>query len=115
MIHRLFRPIACVAMLAIITSCGGNLATTAASLTPAVLSPETVASLRTWCARGQPLLDIARGQTLSPHARDIADVVGPYCAAMAAGQVPATTDANTPAWLPKNIAGLAAALGLSLR
>ena len=107
-------PLACTLAL-MIASCGGNPAPIAASQTPAVVSPEVVASLRTWCTRGAQLIAIAQGQNLSPQAREIAGVVGPYCAIMAAGQVPPTTDANTASWLPANIAGLAAALGLSLR
>lgn len=103
------------ASLLALASCGGNLGPVAASLAPAVLSPETIATMRIWCTRGAPLLAIAQGQNLSPAAREIADQVGPYCAALTAGQIPPTTDANTPSWLPKNIVGLAQALGLSLR
>lgn len=98
-----------------LVSCGGNLAPVAASLTPAVVSAETVVTLRTWCQRGAPLIDIARGQNLSSAAREIADVVAPYCAAMTAGQVPVTTDANTGAWLAQNLNGLSRLLGLALR
>ena len=112
MIRRL---IAACTLCVVVASCGGNLAPIAASLTPAVVSPEVLASLRTWCARGAPLIAIAQGQNLSPQAREIADVVGPYCAIMAAGKVPPATDANTASWLPQNLVGIAAALGLSLR
>lgn len=103
------------ASLLALASCGGNLAPFAASLAPAILSSETVATMRTWCARGAPLIAIARSQNLSPQAREIADTVEPYCRALTAGQLPPTTDQNTPSWLPTNIAGLAQALGLSLR
>lgn len=109
------RYLTAVALPIALASCGGNLAPVAASLTPAIVSPEVVAGLRTWCARGAPLIAIAQGQNLSPQARQIADTVAPYCAALTAGTVPATTDGNTANWLPTNIAGLAQALGLSLR
>lgn len=109
MIRRL--SIACTLPLAL-AACGGNLA---ATLTPSVLSPDTVASLRTWCSRGAPLIALARGQNMMPAAREIADVVGPYCDALMAGQIPPTTDGNTAAWLPTNIAGLGQALGITLR
>lgn len=108
---RRFAPVAICLALA---SCGGNLAPVAASLAPAVLSPETIATMRTWCQRGQPLIAIAKGQTMMPEARVIAETVEPYCAALAAGQVPPTTDSNTPQWLPTNLMGLSRALGLSL-
>lgn len=108
------RFLAAISLLAL-ASCGGNVAPVAASLTPAVLPAETVATLRTWCARAQPLIAIAQGAgVVVPQAKAIVDEVGPYCAIMAAGQVPPTTDANTASWLPTNIAGLAAALGLSI-
>lgn len=109
--NRKILALACILPLA---GCG-NLASIGASLTPAVLSAETAASLRTWCQRGQPLLDIARGQTLLPAASEIAEHVAPYCTTLLGGTVPATTDGNTPSWLPKNLLGLAAALGLSMR
>jgi hypothetical protein len=103
--------IACILPLAL-ASCGGNLAPVAATLAPAFLSPETVATMRTWCNRGAPLFAIAQAQTISPQAKEIAATVEPYCRAIVAGQVPPTTDANTPTWLPQNLAGLAAALGV---
>ena len=108
------RFLAAASMLAL-ASCGGNVAPVAASLTPAVLPAETVATLRSLCAKAQPLIAIAQGVgVVLPQAKEIVDEVGPYCAVMAAGQIPATTDANTPKWLPTNIAGLAQALGPSL-
>lgn len=109
--NRKILALACILPLA---GCG-NLPSIGAALTPAVVSAETAASLRTWCARGQPLIDIARGQNLSAAAREIGDFVGPYCLAMNAGAVPATTDANTGAWLAQNIGGLSRLLGLAMR
>lgn len=110
------KPIIAAAFLLALASCGGNLAPVAASLTPAVVSPETVATLRSWCQRGAPLIAIAQGMgAVSPQAKSIVDEVGPYCSIMAAGAIPATTDRNTVNWLPTNISGLAAALGVSLR
>lgn len=106
-------PIFCATLA--LASCGGNLAPVAASLAPAVLSPETIASLRTWCERGAPLIAVAKGQTMIPEAAEIAKTVEPYCRELAAGQIPSTTDANTAQWLPANLIGMAAALGLSLR
>jgi hypothetical protein len=96
-----------------LAGCGA--AQLAATVTRASVSAETVATLQSYCQRGAPLISIARGQNLSAKASEIAGAVGGYCDALGAGQVPATTDANTTNWLPTNLAGLAQALGLSLR
>jgi hypothetical protein len=102
-------PLACIFPLAL-ASCGGSLAPVAAALSPAVLSAETISSMRTWCARGAPLFAIAKVQTISPAAREIATAVEPYCGALSVGALPATTDSNSPAWLLRNLDGLAQAV-----
>lgn len=115
MIRRLASALAACTLSVAVASCGGNLAPIAASLAPAVASPETIATMRTWCARGATVINIAESQSTIPAAKEIARFVGPFCLALASGQVPATTDANSPDWLAKNIVGLSQALGLSLR
>lgn len=90
-----------------LTSCGGNIAPIAAGLTVSAVSPETVARLASLCRAAGPSLNIARSMGALPPgaAQAILAEVGPYCAIMAAGQTPATTDANTLHWLTQNLEG----------
>lgn len=90
----------------------GTPAETVARLAPAVVSPETMATMRTWCTRGAPLIAMAQGQNVIPAAREIAETAAPFCAALTAGQVPLTVDTNSPDWLAKQITGLGQSLGL---
>lgn len=113
MANKMVRLGVAVAMVLTAAGCGGMPAGVVTGLAPAVLSADTIATLRSSCSRAAPLLALAQSSIVPPQAREIAAVVAPYCASLAAGQVPATTDANTPTWLPANLAGLARALGMA--
>jgi hypothetical protein len=86
-----------------------------AALTPAVLSPQTISTMQTWCSRGAPLIAMAEGQSVIPAAAEIAAVIAPFCRSLTAGQVPPTVDANSADWLARNVVGLSQRLGLTLR
>ena len=99
----------CVAALA---GCNGP-AQQAAAVVAASVSPQALSTMRTTCDRAAPLLAIAQGLSVVPEAKVVAGFVAPFCTALAAGQVPATADANSLSWLEKNLAGLRVMLPLT--
>lgn len=104
-----------VALTVPLAACPGqNLPGLVAAAAPAALSPQTIATMQTWCSRGAPLIQIAQGQNIIPAGKEIAGFVGPFCASLAAGQVPPSADVHSADWLASNIVGLARSLGFSL-
>lgn len=96
------RFLAAASMLAL-ASCGGNLAPIAASLTPAVLPAEQLAKIQRACQLAGSALDVAAAANMPAQVRETAVYPKAYCDQLLAGMVPATTDANTPAWFDKTI------------
>jgi hypothetical protein len=68
-----------------------------------VLPPAELAKMRDVCAVATPLLETAE-QAPDKTVSNTASSPAEYCRELNAGQVPPTTDANTPKWLPKAIA-----------
>jgi len=103
--NRKLLPLACI--LPILASCsGGNLAPTAASLTPVVLSPAQIAKVQQTCQVAGPMLAVAADPSMPELVSESAVDGDAYCRTLLAGTVPVTTDANTPSWLPKVVEGV---------
>lgn len=78
----------------------------AAAVTPAVLSADQVAGLADTCMKASPALSIAASPGMPAQVRETAVYPQAYCAELSKGTLPATTDANTPSWLPGTLAAL---------
>lgn len=81
----------------------------AATISAAVLPPADLATVQQTCQAAGPLLDAAAAPTMPATVSDTAIPAQAYCQQLAAapqGQVPATTDSNTPSWLPAVISGV---------
>ena len=103
--NRKLLPLACI--LPILASCsGGNLAPTAASLTPVLLTPAQLAAVRPVCARSGPALNAASAPNLPAVVKETAIDAAAFCNAINAGQVPPTADSNSSPWLDRVIAAL---------
>lgn len=75
--------------------------TTAATITPAVLPPAQVERIASTCRSAQPALAVAAAPGMPAQLRNTAVYPAAYCdQLLASGQLPPTTDANTPSWLP---------------
>jgi hypothetical protein len=80
--------------------------TGAAVASGVVLSPAQLASIEELCQASLPGLTAAVSPSLPASVTQTATYAQAYCQEMVAGGVPATTDANTPTWLPKVIAAV---------
>ena len=78
----------------------------AAMVTPAVLSSGQVTTLRQTCQIAGPALAVAAQPTMPAQVSETALPAAAYCQQLNAGILPATTDSNTPTWLPKVIRGV---------
>ena len=103
--NRKLLPLACI--LPILVSCsGGNLAPTAASLTPVALSPAQIAKVQQTCQVAGPMLAVAADPSMPATVAQTATYGDAYCRQLLAGSVPSTTDSNTPSWLPRVVEGV---------
>lgn len=92
------------AALMMVTACSAP--QFAATVTPAALPPAQLAKVQQTCQVAQPMLVVAADPSLPANVAQTAAYGAAYCQQLLAGTVPATTDANTPAWLPKVIEGV---------
>jgi hypothetical protein len=100
---RLAIPLACILAIAL-SSC--SLPQLAAFFTPAALSADQFAKVQRGCQLAAPALEVAVTPGLPEKVRETAIYPKAYCDQLLAGTVPATTDANTPAWFDKTLAAL---------
>lgn len=93
-----------LAGLLLLSACAGQglqLAGTAGTLTPSLLSPQQVAQLAVTCQKAQAGLALAT-QVSNPKVSQTAAYPAAYCQQLlASGQLPPTTNAQTPSWLPQ--------------
>lgn len=81
-----------------------GVAAAGAVVTRAVLSPEQEATIRAGCQQGRSLLDVAKLPRIPKVVYETAVYPAAYCDQMLSlpvGQVPPTTDANTPSWFSR--------------
>lgn len=82
----------------------------AATISAAVLPAQAVAQLQQTCNVAAPLLSAATSPIAPGSVSEPASYAAAYCSQLAAaasvGGVPITTNASTPSWLPKVIAGV---------
>lgn len=99
---RVLLPLACVLPLALAVS-GCDKLQFAGFATKAVLPAEQLAKVQRACQLVGPALDVAAAANMPAQVRETAVYPKAYCDQLLAGMVPATTDANTPAWLDRTI------------
>lgn len=99
---RALLPLACILPLALAAS-GCDKLQFAGFATKAVLPAEQLAKFQRTCQLVGPALEIAVAANMPAEVRETAVYPKGYCDQLLAGMVPATTDANTPAWFDKTI------------
>jgi len=88
---------------------GTTVAAVAGAATPAVLSADQVATLARTCQAAAPALSIAAAPSMPAEVRETAVYPLAYCSELSKGLLPATTDGNTPSWLPGTLSALSTA------
>lgn len=79
---------------------GAKIAGVAGAASAALLSPADIAKLQQLCAANTAITALAANPALPATVTQTAVYPADYCAKLAAGTMPPTTDSNTPSWLP---------------